>query len=104
MSELQQELNTALQPVFNRLTTIEQQMSLMRQEQGTYSNRVDSFMEERLIRLKERESNDDLGQTIREFVQALKENSQQQENVALRMEEFVSMVNDGLTEMGSSAN
>ena len=104
MSELQQELNTALQPVFDRLATIEQQMSLMRQEQGTYSNRVDSFMEELLIRLKDEEKNNDLGKTIREFVQALKENSQQQENVALRMEEFVAMVNDGLTEMGSSAN
>ena len=104
MSELQQELNLALTPLFERLTSIEQQLSGIQQRQDTYTNRVDSFMEELLIRLKDGETNNDLGQVIAEFVQALKDNSQKQEEVALRMEEFVAMVNDSLTEMESSVN
>ncbi len=104
MSELQQELTIALKPLFDRLTSIENQLSGIQQEQATYSNRVDSFMEELLIRLKDGEKNTDLGTTIAEFVQALKENTAQQETVARRMEEFVSMVNDSLYEMESSQN
>ena len=104
MSELQQELDIALKPLFERLTSIEQQLSGIQQEQDAYSNRVDSFMEELLIRLKDGVTNNDLGQVIAEFVKALKENSQKQEEVALRMEEFVAMVNDSLTEMESSVN
>ena len=104
MSELQKELELALAPLIERLSSIEQQLTGIKQEQVTYSNRVDSFIEELLVRLKEGEKNTDLGQTIAEFVQALKENSQQQEEVAKRMEAFVAMVNDSLSEMDSSGN